>query len=171
MLKRQLGDWGLGIDISNRDNVLRFMHGGANEGYRCHLVAEANLGQGVVIMTNGVGGETLIQDLLRGFSKNYGWNIYKPREKNTIPISTTQKEKLIGKYFMVDNKQVIVEISNTEKGLKVMQTWNGQSYQIFAEKRLDFFRETDGVSIDFKENEEGKIIEFLAGGELLFKKS
>jgi len=170
MLVKQLGDWGLGIDISNKDNVLRFMHGGANEGYRCHLVAEANMGQGVVIMTNGVGGESLIQDLLRGISKEYGWNIYKPRKKSVVTLSNFQKEKLTGKYFMVDNNQIIVDISKTEKGLKVIQTWNGQSYRIFPEESLQFFRETDGTSIEFKENNAGKALTFLAGGELLFKK-
>ena len=170
MLEKQLGDWGLGIDISNKDNVLRFMHGGANGGYRCHLVAEANMGQGVVIMTNGVGGESLIQDLLRGISKEYDWNIYKPREKSVVRLSNSQKEKLTGKYFMVDNNQVIVDISKIERGLKVLQTWNGQSYRILPEESLQFFRETDGISIEFKENNEGKALTFLAGGELLFKK-
>ena len=128
------------------------------------------LGQGVVIMTNGVGGESLIQDLLRGISKEYDWNIYKPREKSVVRLSNSQKEKLTGKYFMVDNNQVIVDISKIERGLKVLQTWNGQSYRILPEESLQFFRETDGISIEFKENNEGKALTFLAGGELLFKK-
>ena len=121
-------------------------------------------------MTNGVGGESLIQDLLRGISKEYDWNIYKPREKSVVRLSNSQKEKLTGKYFMVDNNQVIVDISKIERGLKVLQTWNGQSYRILPEESLQFFRETDGTSIEFKENNEGKALTFLAGGELLFKK-
>ena len=121
-------------------------------------------------MTNGVGGESLIQDLLRGISKEYDWNIYKPREKSVVRLSNSQKEKLTGKYFMVDNNQVIVDISKIERGLKVLQTWNGQSYRILPEESLQFFRETDGTSIEFKENNEGKALTFLAGRELLFKK-
>lgn len=170
ILEDQGNGWGLGIDISNKGKVLRFMHGGANEGYRCQMVAEANLGQGVAIMTNGVGGELLIQDLLRGISKEYDWNIYKAREKNITNLSSREKEKLTGKYFMVDNNQVVVEMSATEKGIKVMQTWNGQSYQIFPEDNLQFFRETDGTPIEFKENEEGNVFTFVAGGALLFEK-
>ena len=170
MLENQFDGWGLGMDISNKDGILRMLHGGSNSGYRCQLVAEANLGQGVVIMTNGDGGETVIQDLLRSISSHYNWNIYKPKEKTVITLSDTEKSKLIGRFSMSGNDQVVAEITASEIGLNVSQTWDGQSYLILPESESLFFRNTDGVPIEFLTNDTGEITGLIAGGELSFNK-
>ena len=170
MLENQFGGWGLGMDISNKDGILRMLHGGSNSGYRCHLVAEANLGQGVVIMTNGDGGETVIQDLLRSISNHYDWNIYKPTEKTLINLTDTEKSKFVGKFSMSENEQVIAEITSSEIGLTVLQTWDGQSYEILPESESLFFRRTDGVPIEFRKNDNGDIIGLIAGGQMSFNK-
>lgn len=73
MLTPQIGDYGLGFRLTGEGAKARFSHGGANEGFRCQLVAFTNTGQGAVIMTNSDTGVTLILEILRSIAAEYGW--------------------------------------------------------------------------------------------------
>ena len=74
MLAPQIDDRGLGPVIGDDGgDLLYFMHPGANEGFRCVLVAYPKRGQGVVIMTNGDSGEALWREILNSVSVAYGW--------------------------------------------------------------------------------------------------
>lgn len=61
----------LGFYIDDRG--LRFRHSGINYGYRAHLVASLEGGQGVTVMTNSEGGEGLIREILRSVGAVYRW--------------------------------------------------------------------------------------------------
>jgi CubicO group peptidase (beta-lactamase class C family) len=74
MLSPQIEDRGLGPVLGDDGgDRLYFLHSGANEGYRCILVAYPKRGQGVVIMTNGDNGQALHQEILHSVSVEYGW--------------------------------------------------------------------------------------------------
>ena len=53
--------------------MLRFWQGGSNEGFKSLLFGYADLGQGVVVMTNGEQGISLIQELVRSVATVYHW--------------------------------------------------------------------------------------------------
>jgi CubicO group peptidase (beta-lactamase class C family) len=72
MLTPGMNDWGLGPQLGGKPGHRYFTHGGANEGYRCQLVAY-NEGDGVVVMTNGDGGGQLAMEIVRGVAHEYGW--------------------------------------------------------------------------------------------------
>ncbi len=72
MLTRQAGDYGLGFSLPSA-GVFRFQHGGSNQGYRCFLVLSVKAGDGVVIMTNGDSGNTLIDEIFAAIATAYGW--------------------------------------------------------------------------------------------------
>ena len=74
MLTRQIDGFGLGISLPS-EGVFRFQHGGANAGYRCHLVLSIVTGDGVVIMTNGDSGEKLINEVFEAIALAYGWEV------------------------------------------------------------------------------------------------
>jgi len=74
MLTPQIGDRGLGPVLGDDGGDRSyFMHPGANEGFRSLLVAYPERGQGLVILTNGDGGEELCREILRSASVAYGW--------------------------------------------------------------------------------------------------
>ncbi|KPJ87302.1 MAG: hypothetical protein AMS18_14790, partial [Gemmatimonas sp. SG8_17] len=53
------GPYGLGLSLESEGETLRFGHGGSNEGFRCRMIAYADLGMGAVVMTNGSQGSAL----------------------------------------------------------------------------------------------------------------
>lgn len=73
MLTPQAGGWGLGFEIPE-DNLERYAHAGANEGYQCLLLSDRNTGQGAVIMTNSDRGLELALEILASIEQEYGWN-------------------------------------------------------------------------------------------------
>ena len=72
MLTRQIEDFGLGFYLPSA-GVARFQHGGGNAGYRCHTVLSLGTADGVVIMTNGDGGEQVVWELFEAIAQAYGW--------------------------------------------------------------------------------------------------
>ena len=61
----QNADWGLGWGIRSRDNEQTVYHSGANgSGFRCYSEFRPRRGDGMVLMTNGVGGKKLWQSLI-----------------------------------------------------------------------------------------------------------
>jgi CubicO group peptidase (beta-lactamase class C family) len=74
MLSRQIDDFGLGISLPG-EGVFRFQHGGANGGYRCHMVLSVDIPDGIVIMTNGDSGEKIIDEVFLAIAHAYGWEV------------------------------------------------------------------------------------------------
>ncbi|MGH9201839.1 MAG: hypothetical protein ACRD2A_11460, partial [Vicinamibacterales bacterium] len=60
--------YGLGFGLDADE----FGHGGANEGFRCTLVAYKD-GRGAAVMTNGDRGGELAREILQAISAEYGW--------------------------------------------------------------------------------------------------
>jgi CubicO group peptidase (beta-lactamase class C family) len=74
MLTPQIENRGLGPEVYDEgSDLFYFMHPGANDGFKCVLVAYPQRGQGVVIMTNGDNGNALWREILHSVSIEYGW--------------------------------------------------------------------------------------------------
>ncbi|MFA6034982.1 MAG: serine hydrolase domain-containing protein [Myxococcota bacterium] len=103
MLTRQVsigegGDFGLGFMLNDGAWGQRFSHSGANAGFRTFMVAYRDRGQGVVIMTNSENGLGLIQEILYGISRIYGWPDYKPQVADVVPIPQEDLQTAPGRY-------------------------------------------------------------------------
>jgi hypothetical protein len=79
MLKPGMNGWGLGVGTGGSAEHPYFTHGGANEGFKCNLVAYNN-GDGAVIMTNGDSGGALATEILGTIAYEYKWPDFAPRE-------------------------------------------------------------------------------------------
>ncbi len=71
MLTPGMENHGLGPMISA--DGLQFRHGGANEGFRCALIAFIDGRGGVAIMTNSDAGGTVLGEVRDAVAKEYGW--------------------------------------------------------------------------------------------------
>jgi hypothetical protein len=72
MLTAGLGSYGLGLSLSKK-GAAGFLHGGANEGFRCVMTALLDSGQGAVVMTNSDQGDALYGEILQSIGKTYAW--------------------------------------------------------------------------------------------------
>jgi CubicO group peptidase (beta-lactamase class C family) len=73
MLTVEKGDYGLGLNLRGEGKSLSFSHGGANEGYRCHLLAYPATGQGLAIMTNSDTGSEMFNDVAKLVRQLHQW--------------------------------------------------------------------------------------------------
>ena len=67
---------GLGLFLGGEGPATRFGHQGGNEGFRCHLLAYRDTGQGAVVMTNGDNGNWLVQRAFARIAEVLRWPDY-----------------------------------------------------------------------------------------------
>lgn len=98
MLRVQAGTFGLGPQLTNAGDSLRFSHGGSNEGYRAEVVFFPATGQGAAIMTNGDNGSALIAEILLALADEYRWPAFRPRSVRRFPMDTAALAAMVGTY-------------------------------------------------------------------------
>lgn len=69
-------DYALGLGLWTERGQPYFGHDGANDGFRCKMVAHRTDGYGVVILTNSDRGSDLYPDLVRVIGQREGWPGY-----------------------------------------------------------------------------------------------
>ncbi len=155
MLTPQMDDHGLGPGTGGSGDSIFFSHGGANEGYRCVLLAFTTLGQGLVIMTNGDRGGELISEIQRSFSTQYGWP-FQPEVKVIVPLVEEQLEALKGQYRLIyQGQELDLEITVVGDHLKGTQLWNEFQFEMYPESATGFFNREDGAEFEFSLDENG----------------
>ncbi len=73
MLTRQIGNWGLGVDLDGKGPSLSFRHNGVNVGFESQLLGFAQSGQGAVIMTNANSAGRLMDEVMQSLRLEYQW--------------------------------------------------------------------------------------------------
>jgi hypothetical protein len=154
MLTPQVGGWGLGFELQGNNESARFAHDGANEGYRCLLVAYAGNGQGAVVMTNSDRGGALAAEIMRSIAREYGWLDYLPKEKVLAAVDPKIFDDYVGQYQSDPDR--IITITN-ENGKLMAQLLPGSKAELFAESETDFFLKLAAVQIKFVKDTQGKV--------------
>ena len=69
---------GLGVFLVKKGEDFCFLHPGTNApGATCNMIGFPNIGQGIVLMANGIGGEQLNLEILFTIADEYNWAIWK----------------------------------------------------------------------------------------------
>ncbi len=89
---------GLGPRVEGRDDVLMFHHGGTNSSYHAWIEGHLATGDGLVILTNGAGGNELITEIRNGVSDAMNWEINTPIRVREITLSADQLSDYTGWY-------------------------------------------------------------------------
>ncbi|UCC84542.1 MAG: beta-lactamase family protein [Gemmatimonadota bacterium] len=76
MLTEVSGGFGLGIAVWSNRGEPYFGHGGANEGFRCLMLAHRSGGFGAVVMTNSDDGSDLAHAVIELIGEREGWPGY-----------------------------------------------------------------------------------------------
>jgi len=162
MLTPVKNNWGLGPELTNEGDSLRFGHGGKNAGFTNTMIAFAHKGDALVIMTNGDSGSLLFGEITRAVSAFYGWNISNFIKVKPIEIDEKELSQFTGEYsFMQNGKRIAVKakLKNGELTLKVPAF--SIELHLTPLSATEFIDLENGTTIDFTINEAGEVTEFL----------
>ena len=76
LLTEVMNDYALGFAVWSDGGQRYFGHGGANDGFRCSMVAHRSGGYGMVVMTNSDNGSDLAEAVVRLIGEREGWPGY-----------------------------------------------------------------------------------------------
>ena len=154
MLTKHKNDWGLGPSLQWEQDSLIFRHGGKNEGFTNEMVAFANKGNAVIIMTNADNGGKLIGEILRSVSNYYNWGISKPKVVEVIDLPVEYLKGFVGTYklnFQVsDIGDYLIEITIVENQLQVYDPNNGETNTLTATEDFKYIDLITGDEVTVK---------------------
>lgn len=149
MLTEVIGGTGLGLGVSGTGDGLHFTHGGSNKGYRSYMVAYPNTGDGVVVMTNGDGGDDLMMEVVRGVARVYGWPDYAPEVRTVAAVASTILDAYSGTYRF-ERAGFSVTVEREDNHLLVL-TPRGSQYTFYPASESKYYGVEDGSTLTFTE--------------------
>jgi CubicO group peptidase (beta-lactamase class C family) len=162
MLTNQKGNWGLGLGLGAPGHKLRFGHGGANEGFRCNLVAYLE-GEGFAIMTNSDNGGELSSELLRAVAKEYSWPDFQPTERVTVKIDPALLPTYVGVYEISGLGKQTVTAKNGKLYLKA-DPLGPEPQELLPESDTRFFLLSQDFTFIFQKDETGPVSKLIIQG-------
>jgi CubicO group peptidase (beta-lactamase class C family) len=153
-----LGHLGLGFFLD--DSGQRFGHSGGNAGFRCHLLAYRDTGQGAVVMTNGDNGTSVVMRAFAAIAAAYGWEGYpQDVELPDLPADDVVAG-LVGAYRLDGRMAFTVERRGS--GLEV--TFAGQPPLPFMARSATRFAVGAGTELEVRD---GGLVFHQEGAELV----
>jgi CubicO group peptidase (beta-lactamase class C family) len=103
MMRRGLGNWGLGVDLGPPDGPRRFSHTGHNVGFSSAYMMYLDSCQGAVVMTNADQGGWLVTEVLRAIGEAYSWPARDilPVQRH-VPMTDAIAGRFVGTYRLRD---------------------------------------------------------------------
>ena len=104
--------WGLGVRVGGTRPHIYFEHGGSAL-FQCDMVGYP-AGDGVVVLTNGGGGGSLSDQIVRSVAQAYGWPDFQPVEHTVVPVDPSKFRRYLGTYDFIkvtqDGSHLMAEI-------------------------------------------------------------
>ncbi len=147
------GPTGLGPFVNGSGPSARFGHSGANEGFRCELVAYIDGGQGAAVMTNSDRGEPLALEVLNAIADVYGWPEYLV-EKTVVTLDPAINDRYVGHYEV--SPQLTITVRRDRDGLLAEAPGFGEG-QMYPESETDFFLVDLPVQMSFVVDDKGRV--------------
>lgn len=167
MLRRQVGEWGLGLGVLGDGAATRMSHGGANQGFRAHWVAFRDHGSGVVVMTNSDAGNAVAGDIVRTVAKVYGFAGLAPIERTLGTADPATYPGVAGTYTMPTGPPLII-VADDGRLFRSTGPRPDQRQELLPEGPDIFFATGGDLRIRFIRNASGKVVEAIgesAGGQ------
>lgn len=170
MLTPNKNNWGLGPTLTKEGDLLRFGHGGKNAGFTNNMIAFANKGDAIVVMTNGDNGMMIIKDLFLSVSSFYNWNISNYVKVKTVSIEEEELLKFEGKYLIQINGKNVITKAKLKNGEIVLNNNASEPIVLTPLSNLEFIDLEKGVKINFTLNDNGDVTNLLWYGKYINKK-
>jgi len=155
---------GLGLFLEKRGNAIYFNHGGANEGFRCILMAHKDKGYGAAIMVNSDNGQ-ILSEILKSVAREYQWEDFLPQPYEIVTIPAEQLTVNVGRYLVNPDRVLAVAIEN---GRLFAQSTQSPKVELLPIASNKFIRKDAASQYSFLPNANGNIDTVLIrfdGGE------
>ena len=161
MMSRQFQEWGLGPNVEVRNGVVKFAHGGVDEGFEAFWVGYGD-GRGAAVMTNGDRGSALANEVLRSIAREYGWDDFKSVEREMAKVDPKIYDAYAGDYEIKVNPTRTVVISFTAEGGKLLtQQQGGPKREWLPSSETEFFSLISGSTLRFVRDAQGAVTEVV----------
>jgi CubicO group peptidase (beta-lactamase class C family) len=91
-----------GFFLENHGGSTYFQHGGSNVGFKCVFYGNAESGDGLVYLSNGDAGQSLIPEIVGAVAEVYGWSGFTGAESTASPPPADETSALEGRYELRD---------------------------------------------------------------------
>lgn len=158
MLTMDKNGWGLGPSLEFIGEELTFGHGGKNAGFTNNMIAFADKGDAMIIMTNSDNGGSVIESLARSIGQFYGWDFAKAREIELVEVSEEELNTLTGEYKMnpnvsgMDEYKVRIEVE--DGNLKLLDHIRNISFSFLPMADSNFIEIESGDIFRFQKDKE-----------------
>jgi CubicO group peptidase (beta-lactamase class C family) len=144
----------MGVFINEKGTQKYFMHGGANEGFRCQYFGSLENGNGVVVMVNSDNGD-IMQDIVNSVATVYQWkDFYTPVIKKVVKVPADTLQAYVGQYQL---GQTTLTITKKGDALYIAdQPADPAIRTYFTDNKSCFVFEVP-AEIQFMTNNEGKV--------------
>ena len=167
MLTRQKGEFGVGPALHGADSAFYFEHGGANEGFRAHVMYFPALGRGAAVMTNSDAGSALAKEILLSLAAEYQWPGYAPKEIVTVAMDSAALEGYAGAYTTASPMKVNATIVREGARLYVSEPqFIPRTELLFVSAHAAIAPET-GMELTFATDGKGRVDRLEVGGMVL----
>ncbi|WP_070968516.1 serine hydrolase domain-containing protein [Vibrio sonorensis] len=92
-------NYGLGFFRHSDDKGTYLFHGGINHGFQSHFAFYPEQGTGAVVATNGVNGDMLALEIIRGLSVVYDWPNYQRHKLDVERPNVEELKSYLGRYI------------------------------------------------------------------------
>jgi CubicO group peptidase (beta-lactamase class C family) len=151
MLTPVFNNQGLGPQIGGATSRKFFMHGGANEGYRCLFVAYED-GEGAVVMTNSDSGDALMGEIMRTIAYVYQWPDFAPPTRTLSKVTPELLDHYVGAYELNDGASYVVRKDGDRL---VGQEIARAPTPLFPSSEREFFAKDDDIELSFTADADG----------------
>jgi CubicO group peptidase (beta-lactamase class C family) len=148
--------YGLGFALGPRGHAVRFWHSGSNDGYKCLFEGYPEIGQGLVVMTDGDGGLRLISEIQRSVAQEYDWPDGRVEEHALAKIDPAALGAYTGVYLFGGLFKFTITQQNGKLYVQY-PVFGDKPQEPFAESDSRFFMTSQPVVIDFQKEPDGSI--------------
>jgi CubicO group peptidase (beta-lactamase class C family) len=145
-------DYGLGLETGGSAQAPYVSHDGATEGYRATMFIYPGSGDGVVVLTNGDGGFSVIEKVVRAVAVVYGWPDKRPESLRAIALPEKSLDGYVGTFTAQDFGDFVVR---REGDQLVAAIEKGKRTPLYAESSTRFFATDERVKLHFDDNDKG----------------
>lgn len=163
-----VGNFGLGLHLSQSTDHPYFDAGGANFGFRAYMLAYDS-GDGIAFMSNGDNGQDLELEILRTVAHEYGWPDFQPPTIKRASVGAKTMDEVSGYYERTAD--TVLHVFRDGDRLFAQSTGNPK-FELLPASGSVWYRIETAAKLTFVRDGSGRVtrIEISQGGQDVVEK-